>query len=187
LLSLPLHDALPISPTICAGRTDVPLSRPIPFPSSAGKSRAPWLFFRPGRGFFTFFLPFGREGPIYSCVKIWYNENRTICRKGGCPLLHVAIVEDDQETREQLEEFIRRYGDEHGLSFEIESFADGIQIVERDASRFDIILLDIEMPCMNGMEAAQKLRAADADVVLVFVTNMAQYAIRGYEVGALDF
>ena len=101
--------------------------------------------------------------------------------------MHVAIVEDDQECRDQLEEFIRRYGDEHGMPFDVESFADGIQIVERDASRFDIILLDIEMPCMNGMEAAQRLRAADADVVLVFVTNMAQYAIRGYEVGALDF
>lgn len=54
--------------------------------------------------------------------------------------MHVAIVEDDQENREQQEEFIRRYGYEHGLPFEIESFADGIQIVERDASRFDIIL-----------------------------------------------
>ena len=94
--------------------------------------------------------------------------------------MHVAIVEDDQECRDQLEEFIRRYGDEHGLPFEVGCFADGIQIVERDASRFDIILLDIEMPGMNCMEAAHKLRAADADVVLVFVTNMAQYAIRGY-------
>ena len=51
----------------------------------------------------------------------------------------------------------------------------------------DIILLDIEMPGLNGMEAAEQLRSRDEDVVLMFVTNMAQYAIRGYEVGALDF
>ena len=43
------------------------------------------------------------------------------------------------------------------------------------------------MPGMNGMEAAEKIRQADEDVVLMFITNMIQYAIRGYSVGALDF
>lgn len=101
--------------------------------------------------------------------------------------MRVAIVEDDPTCRSQMEEYIRQYGQEHGQSFEVESFADGGQIVAQDTARFDIILLDIEMPGLNGMEAAEKLRARDTDVVLVFVTNMAQYAIRGYAVGALDF
>ena len=37
-----------------------------------------------------------------------------------------------------------------------------------------------------GFGAAEKIRAVDADAVLVFVTNMAQYAIKGYEVDGLD-
>ena len=101
--------------------------------------------------------------------------------------MRVAIVEDDQGCRQQLEEYVHRYGREHGTEFEVESFADGRQIVAQEASCFDIILLDIEMPGLNGMEAAEQLRSRDEDVVLMFVTNMAQYAIRGYEVGALDF
>lgn len=101
--------------------------------------------------------------------------------------MRVAIVEDDQACREQLAEYIHRYGEEHGAAFAVECYADGRQIVADDTARFDIILLDIEMPGLNGMEAAEQLRARDEDVVLVFVTNMAQYAIRGYEVGALDF
>ena len=52
---------------------------------------------------------------------------------------------------------------------------------------FDIIFMDVEMPRLDGFGAAEAIRAADADVVLVFVTNMAQYAIRGYEVDALDY
>ena len=52
---------------------------------------------------------------------------------------------------------------------------------------FDIIFLDIEMPKLGGMPTAERIRRQDPDVVLVFVTNMAQYAIRGYEVDALDF
>ena len=47
--------------------------------------------------------------------------------------------------------------------------------------------MDIEMPHLNGMEAAQKIRELDKEVVIVFITNMAQYAIKGYEVDALDF
>ena len=47
--------------------------------------------------------------------------------------------------------------------------------------------MDVEMPRLDGFGAAEAIRAVDADVVLVFVTNMAQYAIRGYEVDALDY
>ena len=43
------------------------------------------------------------------------------------------------------------------------------------------------MPRVGGMEAAQAIREVDENVVLVFITNMAQYAIKGYSVGALDF
>ena len=40
---------------------------------------------------------------------------------------------------------------------------------------------------LNGMETAREIRKKDQDVVLVFITNMAQYAINGYDVGALDY
>ena len=43
------------------------------------------------------------------------------------------------------------------------------------------------MPKLNGMDAAEFIREKDEDVVIMFITNMAQYAIRGYSVGALDF
>ena len=52
---------------------------------------------------------------------------------------------------------------------------------------YDIIFLDVEMPRLGGFGAAERIRAVDPDVVLVFVTNMAQYAIKGYEVDALDY
>ena len=73
------------------------------------------------------------------------------------------------------------------MAFKVSTFGDGGEILTDYQQMYDIILLDIEMPRVNGMEAAEQIRRQDADVVLMFITNMASYAIRGYEVGALDF
>lgn len=102
-------------------------------------------------------------------------------------MYHIAIVEDEREFSEQLQAFLREYQEEQGVSFHISVFNDGAEILNDYQKVYDIILLDIEMPQVNGMEAAERIRSMDQEVVLMFITNMASYAIRGYEVGALDF
>ena len=102
-------------------------------------------------------------------------------------MFKIAIVEDQEETRESLNRFVRQYAQEQGLQVEISLIADGAEIAEHYTPGFDIIFMDVEMPRLDGFGAAEAIRAVDADVVLVFVTNMAQYAIRGYEVDALDY
>ncbi len=47
--------------------------------------------------------------------------------------------------------------------------------------------MDINLPNQNGLDAAAALRAFDKVTPLVFVTNLARFAVRGYEVDALDF
>lgn len=102
-------------------------------------------------------------------------------------MYHIAIVEDEKEFREQLKEYLKQYEEENQVLFRISVFEDGTEILENYKNDYDIILLDIEMPKMNGMDAAEKIREMDEDVVLMFITNIAQYAIHGYSVGALDF
>ena len=102
-------------------------------------------------------------------------------------MLKIAVVEDQTEVRESLSQFIRQYAGEQGLQAEVEPFADGAVIAEGYQPGYDIIFLDVEMPRLGGFGAAERIRAVDPDVVLVFVTNMAQYAIKGYEVDALDY
>ena len=102
-------------------------------------------------------------------------------------MFKIAIVEDQEETRKSLNRFVRQYAQEQGLQVEISLITDGAEIAEHYTPGFDIIFMDVEMPRLDGFGAAEAIRAVDADVVLVFVTNMAQYAIRGYEVDALDY
>ena len=99
----------------------------------------------------------------------------------------IAVVEDNDAMRAQLCGFIAQYAQESGHQLDVTAFSDGAQLVEPYRPGFDIIFLDIEMPELGGMDAAERIRTVDPDVVLVFVTNMAQYAIKGYEVDALDY
>jgi len=102
-------------------------------------------------------------------------------------MLRIALVEDHEPTLEQLHAFLNRYGAEHGLSIEASLFRDGSEILECYHPVYDIIFLDIDMPKLNGMSAAEQIRAKDSEVVLVFITNLVQYAIKGYSVQALDY
>ena len=56
-----------------------------------------------------------------------------------------------------------------------------------DKSPYDLVLLDIDLPGISGMEAAQLLRVYDETTPIIFVTNLAKYAVKGYEVGATGF
>ena len=82
---------------------------------------------------------------------------------------------------------MERYCRENGIEIKVDYFTDGNQLVFCYEQKYDILLLDIEMPKMNGMDAARKIRNRDEHVIIIFITNMAQYAINGYEVGALDY
>ena len=102
-------------------------------------------------------------------------------------MIRVAIVEDEAEIRAQLMGYVQRYTRQYGTAFEVKTFADGLEILEDYRPAYDLILLDIEMKHLDGMETARRIRELDPDVMLVFITNMAQYAIKGYAVGALDY
>lgn len=102
-------------------------------------------------------------------------------------MIHVAIVEDELAYANQLEEYIQQYQEESGCLTKVSRFSDGEDIVDNYHGNYDIIFMDIQMKFMDGMTAAEKIRQMDKEVILMFITNMTQYAIRGYEVDAMDY
>ena len=102
-------------------------------------------------------------------------------------MLRIVIVDDEKVVADILESFFKRYSEEHAVDYSIEWYSNPIVFLTEYTNRFDIVFLDIELPSMNGVECARKLREVDTSVSLVFVTNMKQYAINGYEVNADDF
>lgn len=102
-------------------------------------------------------------------------------------MIRIAIVEDEPQVRQQLVDYLRRYERQFGKLFELTTFEDGDELVSNYRAVYDIILLDVQMRRLDGMAAAEAIRKVDPDVILIFITNMAQFAIRGYAVDALDY
>ena len=102
-------------------------------------------------------------------------------------MISIAVVDDEKVFSDRLCRFIEQYQNENGIEAAVTCFQDGIDIAEDFKSKWDIIFLDIQMKHMNGLAAARRIRACDSEVILIFVTTMAQYAINGYEVDAFDY
>ena len=101
--------------------------------------------------------------------------------------MRIAVVEDDMNIQQQLTAYIGKFYEEDINRYQLSVFSDGDEILEDFRANYDLILLDIQMKRLNGLETAEKIRQLDSDVYLVFVTNLANYAIKGYSVQAFDF
>ena len=99
-------------------------------------------------------------------------------------MIRVGIVEDDEGYIAQLQRFLKDFTRETGETFRTRVFHNGEQLVFNYEPEYDLLLMDIEMPRMNGIQAAKEIRKQDPAVTIIFVTNMAQYAIEGYSVQA---
>ena len=101
-------------------------------------------------------------------------------------MINIAIVEDDINYQNTLKVFLERYKQERNEEYKIDIFSNALNFLD-EKKFYNIIFLDIEMPFMNGIEAAKKIRETNKNSTIIFITNMAKYAVKGYEVDAMDF
>ena len=102
-------------------------------------------------------------------------------------MIRIGIVDDEKQERDQLKQALARFGAENGTELNVKEFDCAAVYLAAQDRDFDILYLDIDMPQMSGMELAEKIRETDQDVILIFCTNLQQFALNGYSVGALGF
>lgn len=103
-------------------------------------------------------------------------------------MLNVAIVDDEAAERQKLRKCLDEVARQNQVEFWVDEFSSADAFLVRYGQGYDLVFMDIEFPHgQSGMEAARALRRMDSAVVLIFVTNIAQMAVEGYEVDALDF
>ena len=102
-------------------------------------------------------------------------------------MLRIAYAEDDADTAATLKGYLDRYSSERDLCMGIEHYPDAEKLIYSYTPRYDLLLLDIQLGGMTGMEAAEEIRKTDPEVGIIFITSLVQFAVKGYEVDALDF
>ena len=102
-------------------------------------------------------------------------------------MLRIAVVDDDAKFRQQAQESIEKYFHQDTNEFTVRCYQDGFTFLSEYEGDYDIAMIDIMMPRMNGIEVAHKLRERDRNILVMFITITPAFAIRGYEVSAVDY
>lgn len=104
-------------------------------------------------------------------------------------MLRIAICDDETDARDalrfQLEKILIE--DAEQIVYEFSSGTNAASWLKNHPGEIDLLFLDVEMKGFNGMETAEKIRAFDEQIVIVFVTGYADYVFDGYHVDALDY
>ena len=103
-------------------------------------------------------------------------------------MIKTILLEDEREAMATLKGFIEKFSTESGQIIDTVCFFDAVEMLESySPGQADIVFLDIQMPGIDGLRVAKKIREMDNEVMIIFVTNLAQYAVEGYAVQAYDF
>ncbi|MEA1974707.1 MAG: LytTR family DNA-binding domain-containing protein [Bacillota bacterium] len=106
---------------------------------------------------------------------------------GGDVILRIAICEDDRKQQQLLENYITNLKLEE--SYELEKFDSGEDLVRvyENGQKFSIILLDMQLAELDGIQTAEIIRKYDKDSIIIIITSIIEYAVDGYSVNAYDF
>ena len=101
-------------------------------------------------------------------------------------MLKIAICDDEEKERKKIESILNNFALKYDVDIKIISYSSGNNLLS-DKKEFDLIFLDVEMDDINGIETAEKIRATDMNVPIVYITNYSDYWKRAYKVHAFDF
>jgi len=100
--------------------------------------------------------------------------------------MRIAVCDDEEKYRVELKSLLDRLGSAY--DYDIDTFSNGNWLLrECEKDPYDLVFLDIEMPEIDGISLARKLRAKHEELNIVFLTGHVEYAIEGYEVNALRY
>ncbi len=102
--------------------------------------------------------------------------------------MKIAICDDDSLELGRISSFIEAYRCERNVSLAIRTFYSATELISRVCDEtYNLILLDIMMPGINGMDAAHEIRAYDEGVKIAFLTSSPEFAVESYSVRAYDY
>ena len=94
--------------------------------------------------------------------------------------MRIAVIEDERPIREGLVHILNKISPEYQVVGSAENGREGLILLEEQDP--DLILLDMIMPLLSGMDTARELRQHDPHVPIIFLTSSPEFALESYEV-----
>ena len=102
-------------------------------------------------------------------------------------MIRIAICEDEKDQQELLKNYIEKIFEKLYIKYSLDIFNSGEELLEKYSKDIDLILLDIQLGEINGMDTARKIRILDNSVEIIFITSLIEYALEGYKVRAYRY
>lgn len=104
-------------------------------------------------------------------------------------MVRVGICDDEMMLLEKLNQFVQMCYARNQIFARVDTFKNGQQLLYEieDGGRFDLVLLDIEMPQMDGMELAERVKKMLPNVLVIFVTSHMEYVLDAYELSIFRY
>lgn len=99
----------------------------------------------------------------------------------------IGICDDNPLTLKKIGEYIDTINKKKTYTLEARYYKSGEELLLEYTNQYKLLLLDIEMKELNGIETARKIREKDKEVKIIFITNFLQYATEGYKVNAYRY
>lgn len=103
-------------------------------------------------------------------------------------MFHIALCDDEAAQRQLTHKLLDRYFSDQGAAVKIWEFSDGQSLLNAMLDEtFDLYLIDIVMPEVDGINLGLALRKSDENGVIIYLTNSPDFALEGYSVKAASY
>ena len=107
----------------------------------------------------------------------------------GVAMMRIAICDDEEAQRALVEKYLREWSEIHSIALEAVAFSNAEQFlfVWEEDKLYDLLILDIEMGKISGMDLARRIREENEEIPIIFITGYENYMAQGYEVFAMQY
>ena len=99
-------------------------------------------------------------------------------------IVNIAVCDDKQESLDAIQEELVKAANNMDITIETYLYTDGNKVIDlvcNNKEHFDILFLDIDMPDISGLEVAKKIRKAESDIILIFISAHEQYVFESID------
>ncbi|NWK10802.1 LytR/AlgR family response regulator transcription factor [Clostridium cadaveris] len=102
-------------------------------------------------------------------------------------MIRIAICDDELYEQEKIQTMLNQLKAENCKGIHVETFSSGEELIENDYDQFDILILDIHMRDLSGLDVAKAIRHHNKKIQIIFITSHEQYWPEGYSVNAFRY